>query len=105
MKLTYDSSGGVLRIFLHGEMDHHSAKEARERTDALIENERPAALLIDASGITFCDSSGLGYIMGRFKKMKETGGETRVIHPSRPVARMLALSGMDRLVKVEVCEK
>ena len=33
--------------------------------------------------------------------MKSLGGETVLISPSGPVSKMVMLSGMDRLIKVE----
>ena len=97
----YTVGEGTLYICLTGEMDHHSAKTARENTDAVINREHPKVLFIDTSGISFCDSSGLGYVMGRYRLMKSLGGETVLISPSGPVSKMVMLSGMDRLIKVE----
>ena len=74
MKFNYKYSDGALCVTLSGEMDHHSAKT---------------------------DSSGLGYVMGRYRLMKSLGGETVLISPSGPVSKMVMLSGMDRLIKVE----
>ncbi len=101
VKFNYKYSDGALCVTLSGEMDHHSAKTARENTDAVINREHPKVLFIDTSGISFCDSSGLGYVMGRYRLMKSLGGETVLISPSGPVSKMVMLSGMDRLIKVE----
>lgn len=102
MKFNYKCKDGELRVYLAGEMDHHSAKAARESTDRVINNEHPNILYIDTSGITFCDSSGLGFVMGRYKLMKSLGGEVVLGSPSAAVSRMMSLSGMDKLIKMEV---
>ncbi len=101
MKFSYKYNDGVLQVYLSGEMDHHSAKTARESTDRVINSEHPQVLFIDTSGITFCDSSGLGFIMGRYKLMKSLDGDTILISPSTPVYKMVKLSGMDKLIRVE----
>jgi anti-anti-sigma factor len=105
VKFNYKCKDGALWVYLAGEMDHHSAKSARENTDRVIEKEHPQMLFIDTSGITFCDSSGLGFVMGRYKRMKELGGDTVLVSPSAAVSKMILLSGMDKLVRVEVKDK
>lgn len=102
MKFNYMCKDGAMCVYLAGEMDHHSAKTARESTDRVINNEHPNILYIDTSGITFCDSSGLGFVMGRYKLMKSLGGEVVLVSPSAAVSRMISLSGMDKLIKMEV---
>ena len=75
MYFTHTKDGRTLTAALHGEIDHHSAKTARTQLDLLIERENPKVLRMELADIGFCDSSGLGFIMGRLKKMNELGGE------------------------------
>jgi len=56
---------------------------------------------MELADIGFCDSSGLGFIMGRLKKMNELGGELIVVDPSPAIDRLLALSGLDKMIKIE----
>ena len=56
--------GRTLTAALHGEIDHHSAKTARTQLDLLIERENPTVLRLQLADVGFCDSSGLGFIMG-----------------------------------------
>ena len=74
MYFTHTKDGRTLTAALHGEIDHHSAKTARTQLDLLIERENPKVLRLQLADVGFCDSSGLGFIMGRLKKMSETGG-------------------------------
>ena len=96
MYFTHTKDGRTLTAALHGEIDHHSAKTARTQLDLLIERENPKL-----ADIGFCDSSGLGFIMGRLKKMNELGGELIVVDPSPAIDRLLALSGLDKMIKIE----
>lgn len=97
----FDSGTRTLYIVLRGEMDHHGAASARARADALIDLHSPAVLVMDMSHIAFCDSSGLGLIMGRYKKMNALGGVMRLLDPTPAVLRIMALSGMDKIINVE----
>ena len=101
MDLTYELRGNILHIYLSGEIDHHNAKSVRTSVDALIDEVCPGILCLDLSGITFCDSSGLGLVMGRIRKMDAAGGRVIVSRPSASVSRILSLAGMDRLIKIE----
>lgn len=86
---------------LDGEIDHHTAKGVREKIDFEIENNSPKILVLDFSDVTFMDSSGIGLIMGRYKQMKNIGGEVKIKNPSPNTLRVLKLAGMDRLAKIE----
>ncbi len=100
MTITYNSSEKMLNVKLSGEIDHHSAKNAREEIDKKYKKEGFKDITLDMSAITFCDSSGLGLIMGRYKTVKEYGGELFVKNPASAVNKMIQLSGMDKLINI-----
>ena len=91
----------VLEIKLLGEMDHHSAIGVRADIDELIFENRPAKTVLDLSGISFMDSSGLGLIMGRYSLMKDLGGSLALRAPTDAVMKILKLAGMERMIKIE----
>ena len=47
----------VARLF--GEIDHHAAKDIREKIDEAIEFNMPSLVILDFGGVTFMDSSGI----------------------------------------------
>ncbi len=101
MEHTLKSENGVMTVCLRGEMDHHNAAPLREEIDAAITFENPAVLKLDLSEIAFCDSSGLGFIMGRYRRMNAAGGSMTLINPSAPTMKILRLAGVDALIDVE----
>ncbi|MBQ9139887.1 MAG: STAS domain-containing protein, partial [Ruminococcus sp.] len=48
----------------------------------------------------FMDSSGIGLIIGRYKLMKEWGGQLEIRAPQPYIRRVLKLSGIERIVKI-----
>jgi GTP-binding protein YchF len=58
VNIDFIETGQVLTIKLKGELDHHSADEARVLIDEKIKNERYNKLVIDLKGLDFIDSSG-----------------------------------------------
>ena len=91
MYFTHTKDGRTLTAALHGEIDHHSAKTARTQLDLLIERENPKVLRMELADIGFCDSSGLNVL----------GGELSVVDPSPAIDRLLALAGLDKMIKIE----
>ena len=101
MAVEININGEVVTAHLIGELDHHSAREIRENIDNSVDRNAPSLLILDFQNLTFMDSSGIGLIMGRYKKMRELGGEVHVVNTSLQTSKVIKLSGLDRLVKIE----
>jgi stage II sporulation protein AA (anti-sigma F factor antagonist) len=89
MHIDYKLRGTTLTASLHGEIDHHTAAIARSEIDMEIDRVKATGLNLDLSDISFCDSSGLGLVMGRLKKMRASGGNAVVLNPSERVEKVL----------------
>lgn len=87
--------------FLSGEIDHHSAKNVREEIDMKIEQYRPKELILDFQNVTFMDSSGIGLVMGRYKKMLEIGGKVKITNLPSHIKKVMILAGLDKLAVIE----
>ena len=82
----------VVRAYLSGEIDHHSAAQIRETIDESIIQAAPAELILDFARVTFMDSSGVGLILGRGRQMSGLGGRLVVQNAPDTVRRMLDLA-------------
>ena len=69
--------------------------------DQLIREQDVREVVFDFSGTTFCDSSGIGMLMGRYKIMQALGGSVRAVKVQDRVERILLLSGVMRVIPVE----
>ena len=87
---------------LSGEIDHHCARPRRVEIDEMIEQVQPTVLILDFGGVTFMDSSGIGLIMGRHRTMQEIGGEVIVQNPPPHIRRVLRISGIERIAKIQM---
>jgi len=103
--LTHTLKDGRLILTLSGEIDHHSALFLRQAADELIYKHRPMCVAIDLSKIDFMDSSGLGFIMGRYALLKKLGGTVVLIEPNARVKKILSLAGLERIIKIERTQK
>lgn len=98
----YSTEGKDMRLVLCGEVDHHSASGLRRRVDELLCELRPERVILDLSRVGFMDSSGLGFIMGRYSLLCRIGGCLVISDPSPATQRILMLSGIKRIIPV-VC--
>lgn len=89
---------GAVSAYIYGEIDHHSAKGIREAIDTTLLSCSPDALVMDLSGITFMDSSGLGLVLGRYTKATEAGIAFTLCGVGPRVARMFDMAGLDRII-------
>ncbi|MCM1529653.1 MAG: STAS domain-containing protein [Alistipes sp.] len=94
------SENGKAVAVLTGDIDHHSARQLRSELDSFVITMQPDILIIDLTGISFMDSSGIGLIIGRYKLLKELGGKLEVKSPQPYIRRVLRLSGIERIVKI-----
>lgn len=99
MNISYEIKQRCLIVKLGTEIDHHVAENIRSKVDQLIDMNAIRVLILDFSDTVFMDSSGIGVIMGRYKKMKDMGGDVGLIHVSSQIQKLLKLSGVYRLVK------
>ena len=90
-----------LSVLLEGELGHHEALSALRSLEDAISQQSPSRMELDFSGVSFMDSSGIGLIMGRYKLMQMLGGVLRVIHVPQYIARVIRLSGLDKLGVLE----
>ena len=95
VKLEYKD--GTLYATLLCEIDHHTAKGARESIDEGVRHHRPSVLVIDFSSVGFMDSSGIGLVMGRVSLAQSIGARVRVVGLSRRLYCLMMMSGVNRL--------
>ncbi|MBO5489559.1 MAG: anti-sigma factor antagonist [Eubacterium sp.] len=80
------------------ELDHHMASQVSKTVDTQIEKGDLRVLIFDFTGMTFMDSSGIGMVLGRQRKMDFIGGKTYVYGISPSVDRIFAMSGLYRII-------
>ncbi|HIU47173.1 MAG TPA: anti-sigma factor antagonist [Candidatus Fimadaptatus faecigallinarum] len=88
---------------LSGELDHFSADGVRAMLDGMLEDRRVRYLVLDLSDMTFMDSSGVGVIIGRYKRLVARGGGVRVFGANAQVDMLFKLSGLYKIV--EKCDR
>lgn len=85
-------------VAVSGEIDHHNAAVIRYEADEAIQASLSPNVRIDFGDVTFMDSSGIGFVMGRFRIVQSYGGNLEVVNLTDRIYAMMKLAGLDKLV-------
>ena len=89
-----------LMIRLPDEIDHHKSVDISTKADRYIMNKKVGNVVFDFERTTFMDSSGIGIILGRYKKIACFGGKVYAINADNRIRRILLLSGLQNIVEI-----
>lgn len=88
-----------LMIRLPEEIDHHRAGYISETADRYLLREEVQNVVFDFENTRFMDSSGIGIIMGRYRKISCFGGKVYAVNVDSQIQRILRVSGLYRIVE------
>ena len=99
MRIISDYRNNVLYMRLCGEMDEHNAALVRRDADRLVDDHACSErAVIDLSEVSFMDSTGIGFLIGRYKKLSRYGIPVYVTNPSFGTDKILQMSGVYALM-------
>lgn len=84
----------TLYIMLCGELDECSASYTRTIMDDLMDSNTCNQVIIDLSELEFMDSTGIGVLIGRYKKLKNKNIPIYICNPSNHVEKIFKMSGL-----------
>lgn len=100
MNNEYQIIDNYLMVSLPEEIDHHNSVEISTKADRFINTNKVSNVVFDFENTTFMDSSGIGILVGRYRKVSNLGGQVFVINANQRIRRSLVLSGMQKLVQI-----
>jgi stage II sporulation protein AA (anti-sigma F factor antagonist) len=93
--------GPNLIVQVDGELDLETSPLFREKVESkLNQYEMVKHLILDLKKVNFIDSSGLGAILGRFKRLSQQGGRLSAVNVSPQVRRIFELSGLLKIMEI-----
>ena len=87
MRIITHDDGRCLTLRLLGELDHAAAQEAMPCIEDAVEEYLPRRCVLDLSGLSFMDSSGIAVILKTDRLLRQTG-------------RVLDVAGLTNIVPV-----
>jgi stage II sporulation protein AA (anti-sigma F factor antagonist) len=98
-RVHYEVQQNCLVVYVSDDLDHHAVLKLREYSDRLIEAGNVKHIIFDFTDVGFMDSSGIGLIMGRYKKVMFLGGRAAVTNVGEVVNRIFTLSGLYQIIE------
>lgn len=89
-----------LMIRMPQEMDHHNSVYISKAADKYILDKNVGNVVFDFERTNFMDSSGVGVIVGRYKKISCFGGKVFIVNADERIKRILSLSGLHKIVEI-----
>ena len=97
LRVHHQEVRGAVVVAVVGDFDMNTVPELEER---LVVVQRPdVPLVLDLTGVTFLDSSGLSALV-RCHQRGLAGGGFRLVVAGRAVARPLSLTALDELLEI-----
>ena len=101
MQLESAYTDGCLCIRYTGDLDHHAARAAFRETEAFIDRFLPRRCILDFSGVSFMDSSGIAVALHTLQQMKQLGGQMRITNSPMQVKKVFAAAGIQKMIGME----
>lgn len=94
MKAEYVLKNDEIVILFHGELDEYGATQVRTSIDSIIDEYRVRTVVFDLADVGFVDSTGLGFLLGRYKKLRARRQELVLKNVCGQVDKVFKASGV-----------
>ncbi|MDE6413857.1 MAG: anti-sigma factor antagonist [Anaeroplasmataceae bacterium] len=95
----------ILILRLKGELDDVSASDLRTRISNYIDSYKINHLVLNLAELTFLDSSGIGFIIGRYHQLRKRNGDITISNVNSKVERIIYISGLAKICKIRENEE
>jgi anti-anti-sigma factor len=93
------AAGRCLLAKVSGEMDYKTESVFRPQLEALIARG-DRGIVLDLSGVSFCDSAGLNVLLGVRRQAEASGAVVVLAAVPEALLRILEMTGVDQLLPV-----
>lgn len=90
----------LLEVYFDGEMDHYQISLWKDKCIKLIEDSTCPKVILDFKDVIFIDSTGIGFVLGRYKALHKQQRELYLRNCTSYVHRLFEMSGLFTLMKV-----
>lgn len=90
----------ILYVRFDGELDSSVTSGLRVKISELITNYKIKFLIFNCDNLTFMDSSGIGFIIGRYNQLRDVEGMIYMTNLNELLKKIVKLSGLYKLVRI-----
>ncbi len=98
MLLDIELKNNTLVVRPSGDLDLGVADHLRETLEDTLNQGQVRNLIFNLAKVSFVDSSGLGVLLGRYRRVTKNGGRVFIVSPQPQVRKVLDLSGLLRIM-------
>lgn len=95
----------ILILRLKGELDDVSVSDLRTRISNYIDSYKINHLVLNLGELTFLDSSGIGFIIGRYHQLRKRNGDITISNVNSKIDRIIYISGLAKICKIRENEE
>ena len=85
---------------LGGEIDLYTAPRLHGELVAILSGDEPVQVVVDMSGIEFCDSTGMNVLLAAHRRARELGGDLELAAPRPAIRKVLQVTGLESVFTV-----
>jgi anti-sigma B factor antagonist len=100
LKVRSQQHGDRTVMSVRGEIDLYTAPRLHEELTSALAGGAPVRLVVDMSGVDFCDSTGMNVLLAAHRKAREQGGDLELAGPRRTVRKVLQVTGLETVFTV-----
>lgn len=89
-------TAGPCLLSVAGELDYHTAPRLRAGLDE-VRLDEGLALIIDLSGLSYCDSTGVSILVGAYHRAKAAGAALALAGMNSDITRVFRVIGLDQV--------
>ena len=94
------SHGDRTLMSVSGEIDLYTAPRLHSELAAALAGGGPVRLVVDMSGVEFCDSTGMNVLLAAHRRAREQGGDLELAGPRPTVRKILQVTGLETVFTV-----
>ena len=98
MESFFDEKNKSLVLKINEEIDDYKVQEIRRKADNEIQRYMPKRVIFDFDKVTFMDSAGIGFVIGRYKFVNLIGGKLELTNLTSSIRKIFEMSGILKLI-------
>jgi len=100
LKVSTRSQGGRTVMSLGGEIDLYTAPRLHGELVTVLSGDAPVQIVVDMSGVDFCDSTGMNVLLAAHRRAREQGGDLELAAPRPAIRKILQVTGLESVFTV-----
>ena len=100
LKVTSRPQGDYVVMSIHGEIDLYSVPRLQREFASVLASGARVRLIVDLSGVDFCDSTGINVLLAAHRQVRDAGGGLQLAAPRPVVTKILQVTGLKNVFTV-----